>query len=135
MLVLLMVAMAGTLIELLLLEHFEDRWQHVPLWLLGLGLIVVAWHARARTPGSLRGLQTLMGVFAIAGIVGTFLHYRGNVEFELERDATLSAWALFRESMMGATPALSPGMMLYLAALGIVFGMLAPARATSSPAA
>lgn len=132
-LVLLMVAMVGTLLELLLLEHFEDPWQHVPLWLLALGLAVVGWHARVRSRASLRGLHILMGVFAVAGLVGTFLHYRGNVEFELERDATLSAWALFRESMMGATPALAPGMMIYLGALGIVFGVLAPPRNPEQP--
>ena len=41
------VGFLGTGIELLLLGHTEDTWQLVPLILIGVGLVVLVWHAIA----------------------------------------------------------------------------------------
>jgi hypothetical protein len=57
-------------------------------------------------------------LYAASGLLGLFFHYRGNAEFELERDASLGGLALFWESITGATPALAPGSMVLLAAVG-----------------
>ena len=121
--------LVGTGAELLLLEHFEDPWQLVPLVLLGLGIVIVLWHVFHRGRTSLRALQGLMLLFLIAGAVGVFLHYRGNVEFELERTPGAAGWTLFTESMMGATPALAPGAMVQLALIGLAYAFRHPALA------
>src|SRR5215216_4514586 len=86
--------LVGTLAELLLLEHWEDAWQYAPLALLGLGLVVLVWHAATKNRASLRALQGLMLLFLAAGALGVSLHYRGNVEWEHERTPTLAGWAL-----------------------------------------
>jgi hypothetical protein len=53
--------------------------------------------------------------------VGTFLHYRGNVEFELELTPGIRGLALFREAITGATPALAPGAMIVVGLVGLAY--------------
>jgi hypothetical protein len=130
-LAILVLAMAGIFGELLLIEHFEDAWQLVPLCLLVLGLAVVAWHARAPSVSSTRSLRALMTLFVLSGFLGVFLHYRGNVEFELEQNPRATRWALFREAMMGATPALAPGVMIQIGLLGLLYAFMAGTARTS----
>ena len=130
--VILVVAMAGILVELLLIEHFEDAWQLVPLCLLGLGLGSLGWHALAPSAASARVWRTLMGLFIVAGFIGLYLHYSGNVEFELEQNPNATRWVLFREAMMGATPALAPGAMIQIGLIGWLYGFVARRTAKTS---
>jgi hypothetical protein len=107
----------GTAAELLLMEHTEGLWQILPLILLGIGCPAAALVASGVT--AVRPVfKALMLVFAISGIAGSVLHYNGNVEFERELDPELAGVALFREAMQGATPALAPGTMMLLGAVG-----------------
>jgi hypothetical protein len=110
--------MAGTAVELLLLGHFEDTAQFVPLILLAVGLVVALWYGKRPTPSSLKALRAVLVLFVAGGLLGLALHYRGNVEFEVERDPSIGGLALFWEAITGATPALSPGTMILLAAIG-----------------
>ena len=107
--------------ELLLLEHFEDWRQKVPLGLIALGMLVLIWHAIDRRGTPVRALQLLMVVFIAAGAIGMTFHYQGNVEFELELYPSMSGLELFKKSMMGATPALAPGAMVQLALIGLAY--------------
>ena len=118
---LLAMALVGTGAELLLLEHYEDPWQVVPLALIALALISTGWRAfRPGGPASLRAFRGVMVLMVASGALGLFLHYRGNVEFELERAPALSGFTLFRKAMTGATPALAPGAMTLFGLLGLV---------------
>jgi len=121
----LVVAMAGILVELLLIEHFEDAWQLVPLCLLGLGLGSLGWNVLAPGAASGRVWRTLMGLFIVAGLIGFYMHYSGNVEFELEQNPNATMWVLFREAMMGATPALAPGAMIQIGLIGLLYAFVA----------
>jgi len=121
----LVVAMAGILVELLLIEHFEDAWQLVPLCLLGLGLGSLGWNVLAPGAASGRVWRALMGLFIVAGLIGFYMHYSGNVEFELEQNPNATRWVLFREAMMGATPALAPGAMIQIGLIGLLYAFVA----------
>jgi hypothetical protein len=134
LLVTLLVSLVGTLTELLLLEHFEDAWQWAPIVLLGAGLVTLAWYALERGPVSLNVLRGLMVLSVVSGAVGLLLHYQGNVEFELEMYPDLSGWKLFRDSMMGATPALAPGAMVQIGLVGLAWTFRHPAFKQQSPA-
>jgi hypothetical protein len=123
-LLILLFAMVGILAELLLIEHFEDAWQIVPLALLAIGFGAIAWHARAPGTWSVRTLRSVMTLFVLAGLLGIFLHSRGNVEFELEQNPGATRWGLFREAMQGATPALAPGVMVQIGLLGLLYAFL-----------
>lgn len=123
----LVVSLVGTVTELLLLEHFEDNWQWAPIVLIALSLVTLAWHALDRSSASLNILRGLMVLFIVGGAVGVFLHYQGNVEFELEMYPDLSGWNLFRDSMMGATPTLAPGSMIQIGLVGLAWTFRHPA--------
>ena len=125
---------AGLVAELVLLEHYESAWQYTPLVLLGLTLVAVAVVARRPSPASVRFFQTVMVLCVAAGLVGVFLHYDGNVEFELEREPLLRGLGLFWEAMRGATPALAPGAMAQLGLLGLVYTYRHPALRRVPPA-
>ena len=105
--------------ELILLEHTESIWQWVPLVVLGLGLAACGWMTAAKSRVSLRTFQIAMLLFVISGITGLILHYRGNVEFELEMYPTLNGFALFWKAIKGATPALAPGAMIQMGLFGL----------------
>ena len=57
LLAVLFVGLLGTGTELVLLDHFEDRLQLIPLVLLGLGLVVLIWHVIHQGRASVRVLQ------------------------------------------------------------------------------
>ena len=116
----------GLVAELLLLEHWDDPWQWTPFVLLGLVLVVGALLARRPSRGRLRAFQGLMALCLIAGTLGVYLHYRGNVEFELEREPTLGGLALLWEAVRGATPALAPGALAQLGLLGLLYAYRHP---------
>ena len=122
----LVLGLIGVGIELLLLEHFEDTIQKLPLALITLALVVLAWHGIDRRAAPVRALQLLMLVFMLAGVIGLTLHYQGNVEFELEMYPSRSGFELFREAMMGATPAFAPGTMIQLGLIGLAYSYRHP---------
>ncbi len=62
-----------------------------------------------------------MCTFLASGNLGLFLHYDGNVEFELEMYPEMEGWELVWEALTGATPALAPGGMVLLGLIGIAF--------------
>jgi hypothetical protein len=113
--------MGATGIELLLIEHFESVWQWTPIVLLGLGLfaslIISIWPNRT----TFAIFQGVMAACVISGLIGLYLHYNGNIEFELEMEPTLRGFSLIRSALMGATPALAPGSMAQLGLLGLVY--------------
>jgi hypothetical protein len=117
----LVLGMAGTAAELVLLQHYEDWWQIVPLALFALAICALLWHGVTRGPASVRGIQAVMTLFVFSGAIGVGLHYSANAEFEREMDPSLAGARLFRESLSGATPALAPGTMVQLGLLGLVF--------------
>ena len=57
----------------------------------------------------------------LSGAIGSILHYRANMEFQLEMDPTLGGVALmFKVLHAKAPPALAPGNMALLGLLGLV---------------
>ncbi len=111
----------GLIAELLLLGHTESFNQWIPLIVLMLGTIsslVVIFR-----PGhtAIRIFQWIMASFLMAGVVGLYLHYRGNVEFALERYPDASGIDLIWKALRGATPTLAPGALAQLGLLGLVY--------------
>ena len=111
--------LAGTLVELILLEHTEGNWQKVPLVLLSLALGALMARRLAPGPRSRGAMKTIMAILIVAGAVGLYQHFMGNREFELEMNASRSGWELTWETLKGATPALAPGTLIYLGLLGL----------------
>lgn len=118
----LLLGMGGTMIELLLLRHYEDWIQLIPLVALGTGLIMVGWHATTTSRASEVILRGVMLVFLVAGAVGVYYHYRANVEFQRETDPSLAGRALLWSVLRAKVPpALAPGIMVQLGLIGLVY--------------
>ena len=109
----------GLIAELLLLEHYEEWTQWLPL--VALACVLPGALALWLRPGlaTVRVFRALMVGTLLLGVVGLVLHFAGNREFELERNGDLRGWTLTWESLRGATPALAPGAMIQLALIGL----------------
>jgi hypothetical protein len=129
LLAILLIGLAGTTTELLLLKHHEDPAQFIPLALIGIAFVAVAWHAVDRGTASLRLFQTTMVLFIAAGVLGMYLHYRANVEFQREVDPAIAGRALLVKAITAKTPpALAPGSMSQLGLIGLAYAYRYPVR-------
>ena len=130
LLVLLVFALCATALDLVLLEHYESSWMLVPLVMIGLALVAIAWHVADRGPATVRVLKVTMWMFIVTGALGIALHYQANLEFQLDMDASQSSWELFKKVMHAkAPPALAPGAMAQLGLLGWLYCFRHPALA------
>ena len=126
LLIILVVGLVGLLAELLLLEHVEDPWQRVPIFLIIASLIILVWHAAERRALSVRFLQGTMALFVAAGALGLLLHFRGNLAFELEMEPSAAGWPLVWSALKGATPTLAPGAMVQIGLIGLAYAFRHP---------
>ena len=116
--------MIGTAMELYLLDHYEDTLQLIPILCIGASLITLIILFFRRTKWTLGTYKLLLGLTALSGVYGAFLHLKANYEFELEMKPTVQGWDLFMESLSGALPALAPGSMIVLALIGYSYLIL-----------
>jgi len=122
--------LVGVAAELVLLEHYEDLKQFIPFGVIVLCVVAGAWTAVRPGPTIDRVFGLTLGLLALSGILGVAFHYWGNLEFELEREASLSGLRLVWEVLTGATPALAPGTMVLFAFIG--YAVLVARRHDSS---
>jgi hypothetical protein len=128
LLAILWLGLAGTLAELLLLAHYEDWEQWIPLVLAVVTLLLSGAVAIRPSRGSIRLFQAVMALMIVSGGVGMYLHVHANMEFQLEMDATLRGFALLRKSLVAkAPPALAPGVMTQLGLIGLAYTFRHPA--------
>jgi hypothetical protein len=119
---------AGTLLDLVLLEHYEDEWQLAPLVLIGVSAAVLIWQLVSRVRVAIRAFQLAMLLCLVSGAAGVVLHYRANMEFQLEIDPAMGGRELFWKVIHAkAPPALAPGVMVQLGLFGLLFTYQHPA--------
>lgn len=129
LLAILLIGLVGTTIELLLLKHDEGPAQIIPLALIGVAFAAVGWHEAHRGMASLRLVRITMVLFVAAGIVGMYLHYQANVEFQREVDPAIAGRELLIKAMTAKTPpALAPGSMSQLGLIGLAYAYRYPVR-------
>ena len=128
LLTILILGIAGISLELWLMAHTEDVYQLIPLWLAGLAVIAIATVALRPSRGTVRLFQTVMALFLISGIVGMYLHFQVNMEFQLEMDPALSGMGLYQKAILAKSPpALAPGAMIQLGLIGLAYTFRHPA--------
>jgi len=126
----LLLGVSGVTVELLLLGHDEDVYQIIPLVLTGATLVMSAVVAFKPTQGTVRLFQAVMMLMAISGLVGMYLHFQVNMEFQLEMDPSLTGRALYQKAILAKTPpALAPGTMMQLGLIGLAYTFRHPAIA------
>jgi len=118
----LVLGLIGTVTELILLEHYEQALQFVPLVLIVLGVVVLVWHAISKDTASLRALQIVMGLFVLAGFAGMAAHFNGSAEYQLELNPDMTTQELLEKILHAkAPPLLAPGMMMQMGLLGLAY--------------
>ena len=121
-LIILVLGLLGTVTELVLLEHYEQPLQFVPLVLIVAALGVLWWEFRRRDVTSRRALRIVMALFVLAGFGGFAAHFYGSAEYQLELNPDMSNWELLEKILRAkAPPLLAPGMMLQLGLLGLAY--------------
>ena len=122
LLLVLVLGLLGTSADLLLIGHYDDRWQIAPLATLLASALAVLWHAAAGSHRSARALQAAMFALLAAAAAGLFLHHRGAREFALETDPSLAGARLFWKVVRAkAPPALAPASLVPLGLIGLAF--------------
>ena len=118
----LVLGLLGTVVELILLEHYEQALQLVPLALIALAIAALVWHLMAGDATSLNALMVVMILFVLASFVGFVAHFHGSAEFQLDLDPSMSTWELVEKVVHAkAPPVLAPGMMMQLGLLGLAY--------------
>ena len=121
-LILLVIGLLGTVTELVLLSHYEQAMQLVPVIVIMIALAVVVWHVMRHDAASLLALQVVMALFVLAGFVGVVAHFHGSAEFQIDLNPEMSTWELVEKVMRAkAPPVLAPGMMLQFGLLGLAY--------------
>jgi hypothetical protein len=132
-LALVLLGLTGLTAELLLLGHYEDSWQFVPFAAIVLAFCSLGLHGVAPGPVTIRAVQAVMALLVVVGLAGMVLHYRGNMEFQLDIDPGQSAWTLFIHVVRAkAPPALAPGAMSQLGLLGLAYAWRHPSAGSGS---
>jgi uncharacterized membrane protein len=118
----LVLGLAGTGTELVLLEHYEQPLQFVPLVLIVAAVTAIIWQVARNDAASLRALEIIMALFVLAGFAGVAAHFHGSAEFQLDLNPSMTAWELVEKVMRAkAPPLLAPGMMLQMGLLGLAY--------------
>lgn len=124
----------GSFAELLLLGHDEDLPQFIPLVLFGVALALLAWAAATGTRPAFLAFRATMALFIVAGVVGSWLHFQANREFQMEVDPSLAGWALLAEALQAKSPpALAPGVMVQFGLLGLAWTFRHPRLESQDP--
>ena len=121
--------MVGLLAELLLISHYEDATQWIPLVLLAGGLIALAVDLVFGRSWTQLAVQLTMVLVVAAGALGIYFHFHGSREFQLEMDPQMGGANLVWHVMRAKSPpTLAPGSMVQLGILGLGYSYLRRTR-------
>jgi hypothetical protein len=122
LLLVLVLGMSGTLVDLLLLSHYEDTAQLIPIGLLAAAILIAIVHGIRPTGLNVRALQGVMLSVLVAGVAGVGFHFNGAAGFQLEIDPSQTWWEVAKKVVRAQSPpVLAPGAMLQLGLIGLVY--------------
>jgi len=116
--------MIGTLLELYLLDHYEDTWQLIPVLCIGVALVNLCVLFYRRSQAAIHLFKLVLVLTTFSGVYGVVLHLQSNFEFEQDMKPTASFWQLILESLSGALPTLAPMSLVVLACIGYSYLIL-----------
>jgi hypothetical protein len=106
---------AGSIVELLLQEHFGEPSQMIPFVVSGLGIAALVAVLIRPNPATIRMIRFVLLLVIGAGLLGIFFHLQGNVAFEMEIRPGAMLSDIWIEALMGANPLFAPGILVYAA--------------------
>lgn len=117
----LLLNVAGILVELYFLDHFEDTFQWIPLIVLGLSTGILVSEKITDSRRLLDLFAASMLLLMIAGVVGIYFHLAGNSEFVSESYPNATTFEHIRRVLHGATPAFAPGSLVGMGIVGFAY--------------
>ena len=111
----------GLLLDLYLIQHYEDFLQLLPIAGIWSLLIIFAIGKSSYNDFISILMFCSIIVVAIIGLLGVFFHLKANFEFEKEIYANETTINLLINSLSGALPVFAPGSLLILSLLGILY--------------
>lgn len=119
--------LAGTLVELLLVNHREDTVQLIPFFLCAMGSLasfLVLFRPRRAT---LLVLRVCMGVVVCGSLFGIYQHFANNIAFQREIKPNAAIADVLASAVAGGNPLLAPGMLAVAAVLALAATYYHPA--------
>ena len=110
--------MFGTLIELYLINHYEDILQLIPILIIIIALINLFFLFFRVSKTSKKLFKFILVLVSFVGLFGFILHLKANYEFEQEMRPSSNWTDLFVESLSGALPVIAPLSMIILSLIG-----------------
>ena len=101
----------GSLLELYLLDHYEDTWQLIPILSVGTTLVTLLILFLKKTKKLINLFKAVLILTALSGVYGVYLHLQSNFE-------------LITDSLSGALPTLAPMSLVVLACIGYSYLIL-----------
>ncbi len=111
----------GLILELWLIEHYEDLLQFTPLFCVALASILLVADRYSDAKWIRLAFKGLLVINAFCAVLGVYLHLKANFEFEKEIYANETTMNLLINSFSGALPVFAPGSLLILSLLGILY--------------
>ena len=111
----------GLVLELWLIEHYEDLLQFIPLLCVALAGILLIADCYSNAAWIRKSFKGLLVTNAICAFVGVYLHLKANFEFEKEIYVNETTLNLLINSFSGALPVFAPGSLIILSLLGMLY--------------
>lgn len=110
---------AGSLVELIALNHTKETLQWTPFILSLLGIALIGWVFFRPDHKAITALRTGMIVIIIGSLIGVFVHIQGNLEFAMEINPNLTLIQMVGKALGGANPLMAPGVLAVAAIMAM----------------
>ncbi len=112
---------AGTVLELLAVEHYQDAIQLIPFGLCALGVLAIGLVWLKPGPTVVLAFRVFMVITAVGSLFGVYKHLEGNYEFAHELRPRAGFSDLLEATLKGGAPMMAPGIL----AIGAIIAVAA----------
>lgn len=134
LLAIMLLAIGGTFVDLMFLDHHADVWQMIPLVTLGVGAVVLVWSAAAASRAAILSVRLVMVLFVVVATMGIVLHFRAGAEFRETLEPGGMSWELVLAVLRSPVPpTLAPATLLNIGLMGLAYTWRHPALRRETP--
>ena len=102
------IASCGLTLDLFLIAHYETIWQLLPIALLSISIMILFLTWLFFRYWLIKAQFILSIMVTVTGLIGSWLHFQSNMDFELEMYPDLSSRELIWNALTGALPVMAP---------------------------
>lgn len=116
----------GILSDLLLMNHYENFSQILPILLISVCLILFLATLLIKTKRISNFFKCALALLTICAFAGIYFHLRGKADFKIEIDPNLKGWNLFLACITGHSlpPVLAPASIILVALSGYAWALV-----------